>query len=237
MKRLLISLIATTFTLIGISAQNLSRYELNVNDFTELRIINGVNVNYICNSDSAGKAVYIATDETASALIFNNNKGRLEIRIDPKKNNLTNLPTVNLYSKFLTKVENHGDSIVKVLNITPCPDFKGRLVGNGRLIIKNLDVINFDGSIDTGNGQLIVNGKCTNAKLSCTGTGTIQADDLVANDTKCVLLGTGSIGCKASKNLNVAGATSGGKVYYKGDPEQIKNRSVGAKLVPLDNEK
>lgn len=237
MKKIFTTLTIAIFATIVASAQGFSRYELDVKDFTELRIVNGINVIYINNSDSTGIATYIASDETASAIIFNNNKGKLEIRLDPQRNGLTNLPTVTLYSKFLTRIENHGDSIVKVMNITPCPDFKARLVGNGRLIIKNLDVTNFDGSIDTGNGQLVVNGKCTNAKLSCTGTGTIQADELVANDTKCVLLGTGTIGCKAAKNLNVAGATSGGKVYYKGDPEQIKNRSVGAKLVSIDNEK
>ncbi|MBQ2839545.1 MAG: DUF2807 domain-containing protein [Muribaculaceae bacterium] len=236
MKKTFLTIILLIIVTSVVSAQKLSRYELDVKDFTELKVIEGINVNYVCNPDSTGRAVFIATDELASVLMFNNTKGRLEMQIATDGIDYKNLPTVTVYSKFLTKVENSGDSTVRVLNVASCPNFKARLIGNGRLIVKGIDVTYLDGSIDTGNGQLILYGKCESAKLSCTGTGTIQADELVSNDTKCVMLGTGTIGCQALTSLNVAGASSG-KVYYKGNPEQIKKRSVGVKIIPLDNEK
>lgn len=235
MKKTFLAIILLAITANFAIAQPLSRYELDVKDFTELKVFDGVNVNYVCNPDSVGRAVFIATDELASALMFNNTKGRLEIQVASKNVKYENLPTVTVYSKFLTKAENNGDSTVRVLSVSSCPNFKARLIGNGRLIVKNLDVTHIDGSIDTGNGQLILNGKCESSKLSCTGTGTIQADELVSNDTQCVMLGTGTIGCQAHKSLNIVGASSG-KVYYKGNPEEIKKRSVGVKLIPLDNE-
>lgn len=236
MKKTFLTIILLIIATSVVSAQKLSRYELDVKDFTELKVIEGINVNYVCNPDSTGRAVFIATDELASVLMFNNTKGRLEMQIATDGIDYKNLPTVTVYSKFLTKVENSGDSTVRVLNVASCPNFKARLIGNGRLIVKGIDVTSLDGSIDTGNGQLILYGKCESAKLSCTGTGTIQADELVSNDTKCVMLGTGTIGCQALTSLNVVGASSG-KVYYKGNPEQIKKRSVGVKIIPLDNEK
>ncbi len=236
MKKTFLTIILLIIATSVVSAQKLSRYELDVKDFTELKVIEGINVNYVCNPDSTGRAVFIATDELASVLMFNNTKGRLEMQIATDGIDYKNLPTVTVYSKFLTKVENSGDSTVRVLNVASCPNFKARLIGNGRLIVKGIDVTYLDGSIDTGNGQLILYGKCESAKLSCTGTGTIQADELVSNDTKCVMLGTGTIGCQALTSLNVVGASSG-KVYYKGNPEQIKKRSVGVKIIPLDNEK
>lgn len=236
MKKTFLTIILLIIATSVVSAQKLSRYELDVKDFTELKVIEGINVNYVCNPDSTGRAVFIATDELASVLMFNNTKGRLEMQIATDGIDYKNLPTVTVYSKFLTKVENSGDSTVRVLNVVSCPNFKARLIGNGRLIVKGIDVTYLDGSIDTGNGQLILYGKCESAKLSCTGTGTIQADELVSNDTKCVMLGTGTIGCQALTSLNVVGASSG-KVYYKGNPEQIKKRSVGVKIIPLDNEK
>ncbi|MBR3765597.1 MAG: DUF2807 domain-containing protein [Muribaculaceae bacterium] len=236
MKKTFLTIILLIIVTSVVSAQKLSRYELDVKDFTELKVIEGINVNYVCNPDSTGRAVFIATDELASVLMFNNTKGRLEMQIATDGIDYKNLPTVTVYSKFLTKVENSGDSTVRVLNVASCPNFKARLIGNGRLIVKGIDVTYLDGSIDTGNGQLILYGKCESAKLSCTGTGTIQADELVSNDTKCVMLGTGTIGCQALTSLNVVGASSG-KVYYKGNPEQIKKRSVGVKIIPLDNEK
>lgn len=236
MKKTFLTIILLIIVTSVVSAQKLSRYELDVKDFTELKVIEGINVNYVCNPDSTGRAVFIATDELASVLMFNNTKGRLEMQIATDGIDYKNLPTVTVYSKFLTKVENSGDSTVRVLNVASCPNFKARLIGNGRLIVKGIDVTYLDGSIDTGNGQLILYGKCESAKLNCTGTGTIQADELVSNDTKCVMLGTGTIGCQALTSLNVVGASSG-KVYYKGNPEQIKKRSVGVKIIPLDNEK
>lgn len=236
MKKTFLTIILLIIVTSVVSAQKLSRYELDVKDFTELKVIEGINVNYVCNPDSTGRAVFIATDELASVLMFNNTKGRLEMQIATDGIDYKNLPTVTVYSKFLTKVENSGDSTVRVLNVASCPNFKARLIGNGRLIVKGIDVTYLDGSIDTGNGQLILYGKCESAKLSCTGTGTIQADELVSNETKCVMLGTGTIGCQALTSLNVVGASSG-KVYYKGNPEQIKKRSVGVKIIPLDNEK
>lgn len=235
MKKTFLTIILFIIATSVVSAQKLSRYELDVKDFTELKVIEGINVNYVCNPDSTGRAVFIATDELASVLMFNNSKGRLEMQIATDGIDYKNIPTVTVYSKFLTKVENSGDSTVRVLNVASCPNFKARLIGNGRLIVKGIDVTHLDGSIDTGNGQLILYGKSESAKLSCTGTGTIQADELVSNDTKCVMLGTGTIGCQALTSLNVIGASSG-KVYYKGNPEQIKKRSVGVKIIPLDNE-
>lgn len=235
MKKLFTTLVTAIITISSLYAEELSRYELEVNDFTELKVVHGVNVNYVCNPDSAGRAVFIASDKYASLLIFNNTKDRLEIQLATGGATMKNLPTVTVYSKFLSKVENSGDSTVRVMSVASCPKFKARLIGNGKIIVKGLDVTEMDGSIDTGNGQLVIYGKCDKAKLSCTGTGTIQADELVAGDTNCRMYGTGTIGCQALQSLSVSGMASG-KVYYKGNPQQIKTRSVGVKLIPLDNE-
>lgn len=217
-------------------AQQLSQYELDVKDFSELKVIEGINVNYICNADSAGRAVFITNDSVASALTFNNTKNRLEIRLLGKDVSNLVIPTITVYSKFLTKVENNGDSTVRIMSVNPCPEFKARLIGNGRLIVNNLDVTHIDGSIDTGNGQLVLHGKVKSAKLSNTGVGTIQADDLVSSETKCILLGSGTIGCQANKSLHISGVSSG-KIYYRGKPNEIKNRAVGVTLIPLNEEK
>ncbi len=64
------------------------------------------------------------------------------------------------------------------------------------------------------------------------GTGSIQADEMQADDVNCTLLGTGYIGCEPVKSLNVKGVN--GKVYYRGTPAKIKNHSLGVKLIPLD---
>lgn len=218
----------------GANAKIVSHYELNVGDFSELKVADGINVDYRCNPDSNGIVTFDATSDIASVITFTNNKKRLEIELSPEGTETKGLPTVIVYSQFLTKVENYGDSSVRVLSVTSGPDFKARLIGNGRLVVRNVSASQVDASINTGNGLLVIYGKCTTAKFNNTGTGNIQADDLVAQKVKCVQVGTGSIGCSASEELVIYGAS--GSVYYKGNPE-IKNRAIKVKAIEIDTEK
>lgn len=209
------------------------RYELDVNDFTELKVIEGLNVDYKCVPDSAGKAVFTTTPDLASVLMLTNNKGKLEMQISTDGINYKDLPTITVYSNFLTRVENSGDSTVRVLSVAPGPQFKAKVIGNGRLVVRNINATQVDANLSTGNGQIVLYGKCQSAKYGLTGTGSIQADDLKAVSVKCRSTGTGTIGCNVSGDLMVVGMGSG-KIYYTGTPEKITTRSVGLKVIPLD---
>lgn len=226
----LVALAMMAVALTGL-AQTVSHYELNVGDFSELKVLNGVNVDYYCNADSAGMAVFDATADRASAIVFASKKNRLEIQVSADAAKEKNLPTIKVYSRFLTKVENSGDSIVRVMSSQSGPSFKARLVGNGRLVVRDVDAMQLDGSINTGNGMLVLYGKCTTAKLNNTGTGNIQADELEAQRVKCVQVGTGSIGCYATEAMTIYGAS--GKVYYRGNPV-VKNHSIGVDAISLE---
>ncbi len=232
-QKTLLALIPLSLSAVSANAAGLSRYELEVKDFSELKVIEGINVDYKSDPDSAGRAVFTATAEQAQLLMFTNKKECLEVQLATTGAGAKDLPTVTVYSNYLTKVENTGDSTVRILNIGAGPKFKARLVGNGRLIVRDIKATQVEGSIETGNGQMVIYGKCQTAKLSSTGTGSIQADDLEATDVSIKSWGTGSIGCNVnSGNLSIVGAGSG-KVYYKGKPSSIKNRSVGVKAVAL----
>lgn len=228
MKHIILSMALLMVSSAAIS-ETATHYELDVKEFSELKVVDGINVNYVCNADSAGKAVFTTTANLASVLMFSNNGGKLEMQIATDGINYRNLPTVTVYSNFLTRVENCGDSTVKVMNVEPCPRFKARLIGNGRLVVRNLNrVLNLEADIRTGNGTLVIDGSCDAAKYNTTGSGVIQADEMKANNVKCTLAGTGSIGCWVSDKLTIIGAGSG-KVYYRGTPKEIKNHSIGVK--------
>lgn len=217
----------------GAHCAEMSRYELDVNDFSELKVVEGINVDYVCNPDSAGKAVFYATPDLASVLMFTNNKNKLEMQIATDGIDYKNLPTVTVYSNFLTKVENSGDSAVRILDVAPGPRFKANLIGNGRIVVRNMNTTQVDASINSGNGTIVIKGKCATAKLSNVGVGAIEADELESTDVKCILVGTGSVGCSVKQNLTVIG-TGSGKVYYKGTPEKVTNRSLGIKVIPIE---
>lgn len=232
MNKTIVIAIAVVCGALSANADGLKRYNINVKDFHELRVIEGLKVDYVCNDDSAGIATFVTEPELASVLMFTNNKDRLDIQISTDGIDYENLPAITVYSRFLTKVENSGDSLVRVLSLKPTPKFSARLIGNGQLAVHGIDATNIDGNLDTGNGTLFLKGKAKKANLKAVGTGSIQADEMPADEIKCSLLGTGYIGCYPIETLSVKGVN--GKVYYKGEPKSIKNHAIGIKTIPID---
>lgn len=229
-KKLISILTGLIATVLACNAE-VTAYELKVNDFSELKVVDQIDVIYRCNPDSAGLAVFKAEASHASGIIFQPNGTKLQIELAPESPK-SGLPVVTVYSTYLTKVENAGTGVVRVYDPSRGPKLKVRLVGNGRLMVEGVDVHMLEGSIDTGNGTVVVKGKCDSAKLTNTGSGQIEADELIAKQVKCSVWGTGSIGCSAEETLSVTGAGTG-QVYYIGDPS-VKNRSIGVKALPLN---
>lgn len=228
MKQIFITLL-TLATPILAAGQTTQRYELKVNDFKELRVDNHIAVEYYCNPDSAGYAVFTATDTQAGWVLFDNNgKGRLAVQTDTDYPLGESLPKITVYSSSLEKVVNSGDSLVKVNNVPNGYKFKAVLIGNGRLSAPDIQASTVEASIHSGNGQLSIDGRCTEAKLQVTGTGTILADRLEAVKVKATVVGTGHIGCSPSESITVMGAGSG-NVMYRQAPPTIKSRGVGIK--------
>lgn len=233
MKRLFYILTAIVLAA-GAHAADLNRYEVRLNDFTELKVTDAVNVIYRSLPDSAGYAVFNSSPEMASAIMFSPQNKRLTIQLTANNDVAhAEIPTVTVYSSFLTKVENDGDSTVRVFNPQTGPKFKGRLVGNGRLIIRDISTNIAEGSIDTGNGTMVMTGHATDVRLTCTGTGQLLADDLEAVNVKCGLWGTGAIGCHARELLTISGAGTG-TVYYLGSPEIKKKLALNIKCIPAN---
>lgn len=231
-NKIILLLIALLLSATVIHAAKPTRYELNVKDFAELSVIEGINVDYRCNPDSAGKAVFTTTPDLASVLMFSNEKGKLELQIATEGIVHEGLPLVTVYSSTLSKVVNSGDSTVRVINMAPYPKFQAQLMGNGRLVVHNIDSPSTTLLLTTGRGTIVADGKTDNLSIRFSGTGTIEADKLRAECVKIKAGGTGAIGCCPLKMLDIFGIGST-SIYYKGTPS-IKNRSVGLKLLPLE---
>lgn len=224
--------ILLTLCFAGASASDLVKYELKVNEFHELKVVDAIRVVYSSKPDSAGMAVFTCPTSQASALIFNNKNGKLSMQISTESVGSKDLPVVYVYSSYLNKIENSGDSLVKAVTVAEGPKFTATLIGNGRLSVPNVKATEVNAAIQTGNGTLVIGGKCDRANIKFIGTGVIQADELEAVDVSVKAGGTGSIGVWAEKALSVSGMGST-KVYYKGSPE-IKNRAAGVKVLPLE---
>lgn len=229
MKKLITLIALVTLAVTAVA----ETYTLRVNDFSRLKIVDPINVDYHqCSTDSAGLVKFTCpSKELASMIGIQQDKDRLILSYTEMGATPTDLPTVHVYSSFLTQVENAGDSLVRVLTVSSCPEFKAKQIGNGRIVVRDIRANKVGASLATGNGSIILYGTCNEASFSMTGTGLIQADGLKAKSVKIKAVGTGQIGCFPSEELKIRGLAAT-RVFYKGSPEII-NQSLGVKLEPL----
>lgn len=213
-----------------------AEYKLNVQNFSELTVVDGINVDYYCRPDSAGWAVFSCTPEVAAEIMFTNDADHLTIRTAAEEHTLADMPEIRVYSASLHKVENSGDSLVRVFTDVPVDKFKARVIGNGILEIHGVKTDNFDAGLTAGNGHLIVDGKAKKVKINNVGTGPVEASDLISPNISCFVFGTGDIECTPLESLRVYGAGSG-KVRYHGTPSKVTLRGIGVKAVACDEPK
>lgn len=226
MKRIFLMLSLCVSVLLCASAREMVYH---VGPFDKLSQMGDIDIVYKNVPDSAGMAVYHSDTDFSEAIEITNNKGKLSVKEIPN-HDLGKIPVLHVYSEYLSQVKSEGNSTVEARLSTTTPVFSVNLVGNGRIICEGVKAPRVSASITTGNGTVALRGKCQEASFKLTGSGVIQADGLVADDVKCTVLGTGSIGCDAVKSLDVRGVGTT-KIYYKGDPS-IK-KVGGAKISPL----
>ncbi len=233
LKRILLSAAVTAMTLCNAGAA-VHTYHLQFDEFHELKVVDGINVDYICDKEKAGLIEFEADSTIASTVMFNPGKGKLSISLATRDTVYTNLPTVRVYSSFLSSVKNEGDSTVRVIAPAPCPEFQATLIGNGRLIVRDLEATEVKAKVTAGHGTIILSGSVTVAKLSTLGGASdIQADALQSKECSATVTGTGAITCWATDKLSYGGAGSG-KISYRGHPELSKKFITKVKLIALD---
>lgn len=230
MKKVL-SFIIISLSFLMVQAQQLGEYRLKIGDFTELKVLDGINIDYSSSTDSAGYAVFTCDPSIASSFIFDRNNTKLTVRLTAENPPQGPLPTVTLHSKYLIKAVNNSDSTLRVLSVTNGPKFEAVVEGNGTLVLRDIQANEVKLNLRLGHGQIVATGVCDKLNVKFVGTGVIQADDLRAQNVSINCSGTGSVGVWGVEKLSIFGMGST-SVYYKGHPE-IKNRSVGPKLNPL----
>lgn len=210
--------------------------QLKVDDFMELKVSGPLNVDYVNLPDSAGTVVISGVDDTQFSWVEVNGKGKkvhLALKVPPEMGSIpSNLPSVTVYSSYLTRVENEGDSTVRVVSTANVAEFSAQVMGNGRLGVHSISAGNVTGSLLTGRGVLALTGKCNNLSLRLNGTGTIQADALQSVSASLWVAGTGSVGVWATDRLSIKGVGSS-TVYVVGTPELVK-KAPGVKVQPIE---
>ena len=84
-------------------------YSLSINDFNELKVVDGINVVYHTSTDSAGVITFSCEPAMADKLMFESGNKRLKIEVAiDDQGRVPDLPVVHVRSSMLTRVENSG---------------------------------------------------------------------------------------------------------------------------------
>ncbi|MGM9802660.1 MAG: GIN domain-containing protein [Muribaculaceae bacterium] len=237
MKRIFLATVIALATCTVAFAQT-QRYEKNLGQYNSIRVLNHLTVDIVCNPDSAGKAVFFATDKAVPRIIFSNNsKGKLTIQTDNTVDEIQ-LPKVKVFVGELAQVENAADSTVTVnVNHHKVNQFKAKTSGNGKLVVNDVEAVDAEASISTGHGRIYINGNCQELNISNVGTGEVHAYDMQATNVKCRIVGTGQISCRVNGGtLNLRGSGTG-KLYYKGNPSDVSVKKLGSlKAIKVDED-
>ena len=206
-------------------------YTVEIGQFEKLKVNGNIRVVYNTLPDSTGYARYEAPLGNDNIFVFSTKAdGSLKVQPNDNQWGQKDLPVLYIYSDFISSVESYSDLSIELLNLAPCASLSINLVGNGTIYVENIKSNNVTAAITTGNGSIYLYGVCVNANYRMVGAGLISADQLRAENVKCRILGTGSIGCWPIDNLNVTGLGST-KIYYKGKPNVSKKG--GGKLFEL----
>lgn len=231
MKKILL-ILHICFVLIGtITVSANDHYSLKFHDFNELNVVDDINVDYVCDPSKAGTVEFDAPKDLVSSIIFEPSKTKLVIKLAASDSTYHDLPTITVYSSYLSNVKNDGDSLVRVLSVADGPKFSCRVIGNGRISVRDVKANEVNASIFAGNGIISINGECKLANLKVTGSGHVQADELKSLEVSCST-SHGTIHCYAVETLRVGGVS--GKVYYRGTPTIKKRFLSHIKLTPIE---
>lgn len=233
MKRFIAFIVAFA-AILSMKPEKTTTYTTYCGPFDKIEVTDNVNVVYECRQDSAGYLTYSGAHRFADAFILNNNKGKLKIQVNTEDVNDPELPTIHVYSNFLTSVENSSVMKLEIRTIAPCSNLNIKQIGNGAISVDGAKCDRLKASLATGNGTIVITGSAAEAKYVMVGTGTIQADLLCADVVKCTVVGSGAIGCWPTESISVKGLGST-KVYYRGDP--VVKKGPGLKLFRIGGNK
>lgn len=226
-----IRIIAALMLLTTIFGLNAKEYTLPLGQFSKLSVDDNVNVVYVGSDGSPSRITYDGDQKFAKAFIITHKGDKLRIQVETEFVNDPELPTLYIYSDFLRQATNSSDMTLTIKKVAPCPEFGVTLIGNGSIVVEEVQATKVSASIKSGNGSIVVAGHCQDASFLMLGSGTIQADRLEAAEVECKIYGSGTIGCWAVNKLKSRGIAST-KIYYKGTPEISKKG--GGTLIPLE---
>ena len=207
--------------------------DTTIADFDKVSILNGINVVYTQSESQAGK-VRIYAPEGKDVVSITSKDGLVSIRYGRGYKRDFGVIMVYIYSKELTQVNCSVGANFTTDGIVSGEKLKLKVLNKSQIRCKNIIYDEVVAKRGLGRGDILLAGKVKKATYSIIGNGEINADNLVADDVTCKILGKGDIGCHVDKNISVFGLGKGA-AYCKGELK-VSGENNKIRLMPTKSE-
>jgi hypothetical protein len=150
------------------------------------------------------------------------------LKIKYKKN--TNIRTTKRITVTVTFIDIEsvalgGSGNISSKDLIKSDELKVSLGGSGNITLK-VDAHSVKSSVG-GSGNINLQGNTTNLDCTIAGSGSIKAYELKTDELTASIAGSGSIKTTV-KNKIKAKLVGSGSIYYKGNPKNVKSKTVGS---------
>ena len=207
--------------------------DTTIADFNEVSILNGINVVYTQSEAQAGK-VRIYAPEGNEVVSITSKNGLLSIRYGRGYSRDFGVIMVYVYSKELSKVSCSMGANFTAESIVSGNKLKLKVLNSSQIRCKNIVYDEVVAKRGLGNGDILLSGKAKKAVYTIIGNGEINADNLIADEVSCRILGKGDIGCHVDKDISVR-SIGKGAAYCKGELK-ISGNNDKIRVMPAKEE-
>ena len=207
--------------------------DTTIADFNEVSILNGINVVYTQSEAQAGK-VRIYAPEGNEVVSITSKNGLLSIRYGRGYSRDFGVIMVYVYSKELSKVSCSMGANFTAENIVSGNKLKLKVLNSSQIRCKNIVYDEVVAKRGLGNGDILLSGKAKKAVYTIIGSGEINADNLIADEVSCKILGKGDVGCHVDKDISVR-SIGKGAAYCKGELK-ISGENDKIRVMPAKEE-
>jgi len=238
MKTLLIALISSIFllgckpNLDGVTASgNVITYDIPIKDYSKINLSGPFDLIY---EQKAMHKPYlkIEINESFKPYVDISVKNNT-LYVDLKRNNFR-MTRYKIYtnSSELAGIKGSGSGDIVLKGNVTSPNLDISLSGSGNIKTDRLKCTNLKVSV-TGSGWATLEGEALNAKLDISGSGSMNANKLKCTNVTCKISGSGSARVYATDQL-IADISGSGAISYKGSPKHLDNRVSGSGKVKAE---
>lgn len=196
----------------------------SINNFDKVNIGGSFDVNLVAGTK--GKITINGEENLLPYLETTVKKGKLKVQFKENVNiKTTKRLTVTIPFKSIDAVSLGGSGKVTVHKQLNSNDISFNIGGSGN-ISASVNSNTVKASIG-GSGSINLKGKSENLKCSIAGSGSVKAYNLNVKTVKASIAGSGNVQTTVTEKIK-ASIVGSGSVYYKGNPNNIDNKSVGS---------